>query len=54
MCLFIYVSIQTVYLEIAYSLDTARFCNTFFRMVTRGGKPEVMISEWQGFKLQFS
>ena len=45
LCLFTCVSTRAVYLEIAYSLDTASFLNAFSRMVARRGKPEVMISD---------
>ena len=45
LCLFTCASTRAVHLEIAYSLDTASFLNAFSRMVTRRGKPELMISD---------
>ena len=44
-CLFTCASTRAIHLEIAYSLGTASFLNTFSRMVARCGKPEVMISD---------
>ena len=45
LCLFTCASTRAVHLDVAYSLDTASFLNAFSRMVTRRGKPEVMIGD---------
>ena len=41
----VYLSTRAAHLEIDYSLDTDSFLNAFSKMVTRRGKPEVMISD---------
>lgn len=45
LCLFTCLSCRAVHLEMAYGLDTDSFLNAFYRMVSRRGLPEVMVSD---------
>ena len=45
LCLFTCASTRAVHLKFAFSLETASFLSSFFRMVARRGKPEVVISD---------
>ena len=45
LCLFTCLETRAVHLEMAYSLDTSSFMNAFFRMVSRRGRPEKVVSD---------
>ena len=45
LCLFTCTVSRAVHLEMAYSMDTDGFLNTFSRMVARRGKPEKVVSD---------
>lgn len=45
MCLFTCLATRAVYLEIAFGLDTDAFLNEFYRMVSRRGLPEEVLSD---------
>ena len=45
LCLFTCLAIRAVHLEVAYALDTDSFLNAFFRMASRRGLPQDMISD---------
>ena len=45
LCLFTCLTTQAVHLEMAYSLDTDSFINTFTRMTSRRGTPTYLISD---------
>ena len=45
LCLFTCVATRAVHLEMAYSMDTPGFLNTFSRMVARRGKPVEVVSD---------
>ena len=45
LCLFTCLSTRAVHLEMAYALDTDSFLNAFYRMVSRRGLPEEMLSD---------
>ena len=44
-CLFTCLSCRAVHLEMAYGLDTDSLINAFYRMVSRRGLQEVMVSD---------
>jgi len=45
LCLFTCLGTRAVHLEVAYSLDTDSFLNAFFRMASRRGLPEEVLSD---------
>ena len=45
LCLFTCLETRAVHLEMAYSLDTDGFLNCFYRMVSRRGLPERVVSD---------
>ncbi len=45
LCLFTCLSTRAVHLEIAFGLDTDSFLNAFYRMVSRRGLPDEMLSD---------
>ena len=45
LCLFTCLLSRAVHLEMAYSLDTDSFLNAFYRMVSRRGLPEEVLSD---------
>ena len=45
LCLFTCTASRAVHLEMAYTLDTDGFLNTFTRMTSRRGKPERVVSD---------
>jgi len=45
LCLFTCLATRAVHLELAYSLSTDSFLNAFFRMASRRGLPEDMLSD---------
>ena len=45
LCLFTCLSCRAVHLEMAFSMDTDSFLNAFYRMVSRRGLPELMVSD---------
>ncbi|KAK3754684.1 hypothetical protein QZH41_015383 [Actinostola sp. cb2023] len=45
LCLFTCLSTRAVHLEMANALDTDAFLNAFYRMVSRRGLPDVMVSD---------
>lgn len=45
LCLFTCLSTRAVHLEVANNLDTDSFLNAFFRMASRRGMPEEMLSD---------
>ena len=45
LCLFTCLATRAVHLEMAFALDTDSFFNAFYRMVSRRGKPEEVVSD---------
>lgn len=45
LCLFTCLSCRAVHLEMAFSMDTDSFLNAFYRMVSRRGLPQLMVSD---------
>ena len=45
LCLFTCLATRAVHLEMAFALDTDSFLNAFYRMVSRRGKPEEVVSD---------
>ena len=45
LCLFTCLATRAVHLEMAFALDTYSFLNAFYRMVSRRGKPEEVVSD---------
>ena len=45
LCLFTCLATRAVHLEMAYGLDTDSFMNAFYRMTSRRGVPELVISD---------
>ena len=45
LCLLTCLATRAVHLEMAFALDTDSFLNSFYRMVSRRGKPEEVVSD---------
>ena len=45
LCLFTCLNTRAVHLEMSYNMDTDSFLNAFYRMVSRRGLPEKMVSD---------